>query len=345
MLTPIRHLLQRRNTNVSLTAVQWAYRLILGREPSPAEALTQLTHPDLASLRRAFFESQEFRCRERALCGPSLDGSEPPLDIQDEVDGELLEKLLAHVQQSWQELGRQEPHWSVLTAEAYKQSNLDRNREQFYASGQGDAERFLNLLRRNQCFPDGVSDKTVLEYGCGVGRVTHALGRRFGQVHAYDISQPHLALAQAFTDEIGLRNIYYYQIQRPQDTLDLPKVDAVYTLIVLQHNPPPVIRWILRGLLEALKPGGVAYFQLATYWQQYSFNGEEYLRTAQARVGQVEMHALPQRRVFEIIAQAGCRVLEMLDDPCTGYSSGNLSNTFLVQKSSQAPAEWQARPA
>jgi SAM-dependent methyltransferase len=341
MFTKIKRLWSRpsrqtgRQTGVTPEAVAWAYRLVLGREPLPAEVHAHLDHPDLQALRRAFFSSQEFRHRERSLCGPSLDGSEPALEIEDEVDDALLEKLLAHVQQSWQQLGQEEPHWSVLTAEAYKQANLAQNRAQFYASGQGDVARFLNLLRRNQCFPDGPADKTILEYGCGVGRITHALAGHFKQVYAYDISAPHLALAQEFTSGLGLTNIRYVQVQRPQDVLELPKVDAVYTLIVLQHNPPPIICWILRGLLEALKPGGVAFFQLPTYWRGYSFDAREYLRTAHTRVGQVEMHAVPQRRVFQIVAQAGCHVLEVLDDPCTGYSSGDLSNTFLVRKSSK----------
>ncbi len=317
---------------VTPEAVQWAYRLILGREPSPADIPDHLHYPDLTGLRQAFFGCREFRERERILCGPSLSGFEPPLVLEDEVDATTLEQLLAHIQASWQKLGREEPHWSVLTTEEFKQTNLAANRERFYASGNGNAGQFLHCLGRNGCFPDGVGNKTVLEYGCGVGRVTHALAQHFGQVYAYDISAPHLALARQWTDGLGLTNITFSQIQRPQDVSDLPKVHAVYTVIVLQHNPPPVIRMILQGLLSALLPGGVALFQVTTYREGYAFVARDYLRTAQARLGEVEMHVLPQRRVFEIIAQANCRVLEVLDDAWTGYRHGELSNTFLVQK-------------
>lgn len=91
---------------------------------------------------------------------------------------------------------------------------------------------------------------------------------------------------------------------------------------------------ILRGLLEALNQGGVAYFQLLTYQEGYSFSAEHYLHMAESRAGQIEMHVLPQRRVFELIEQADCRVLEVLEDTWTGYRCRELSNTFLVCKTS-----------
>lgn len=337
MFSKVARLFSRPTTEApaSSEAVVWAYRLILGREPTPAEVNAHAGFSDLNQLRRAFFESEEFGLRERHLCGPSLSGAEPRLSIQDEVEEAVLEKLLAHVQTQWERFGREEPHWSVLTAEEFKQSNLDRNRDRFYQTGRENAEMFLNLARRNGCFPDGVADKTVLEYGCGVGRVTHALAGHFKQVYAYDISAPHLELARQFTASLGQRNIEFAQIRHPRDVARFPQVDAVYTLIVLQHNPPPIIRIILNGLLDALAPGGLAFFQLQTYWEGYSFVARDYLRSVEGRrEPQVEMHVLPQASVFEIVAERNCQVLEVLDDLSTGYRSGTLSNTFLVRKRS-----------
>ena len=317
----------------SQEAVIWAYRLILGREPTWAEIQAHAQYPDFETLRRAFFESQEFRSRQRHLCGPSLSGMEPALKIEDKVDDETLRALFEAVQTCWEQFGREEPHWSVLTAERFKQKNLNHNLTEFYQSGQANAALFLNLARRNGYLTDGAADKTVLEYGCGVGRVTHALAQHFKQVYAYDISAPHLDLARQFTASLGLRNIEFAQIQHPLDVRRFPKVDAVYTLIVLQHNPPPIIRVILNGLLDALAPGGLAFFQLQTYWEGYCFVARDYLRSVRARrEPQMEMHVLPQASVFEIVAERNCQVLEMLDDPSTGYKAGTLSNAFLVRK-------------
>ena len=57
----------------------------------------------------------------------------------------------------------------------------------------------------------------------------------------------------------------------------LERVDLVYSIMVLQHNPPPVIRLIVREFLRALNPGGVAYFQVPTYMAGYGFDAEAYL--------------------------------------------------------------------
>ena len=53
-------------------------------------------------------------------------------------------------------------------------------------------------------------------------------------------------------------------VRTVDEMVNLERVDLVYSLIVLQHNPPPVIRLIVRAFLKALNPGGVAYFQVPT---------------------------------------------------------------------------------
>ncbi len=338
MLTPILRALSRSRlpTKTSQEAIIWAYRLILGREATLAEIEAHSQYTDLATLRRTFFESKEFRFLQRHLCGPSIRGMEPALQIEDKVDDETLRALLEAVQMCWEQFGEEEPHWSVLTAEQFKQKNLNNhNLTQFYQSGQENAELFLNIARRNGYLTKSLDEKTVLEYGCGVGRVTHALAQRFKQVYAYDISAPHLESARQFVTSLGLRNTEFVQVKHPLDFMHFPKVDALYTLIVLQHNPPPIIRVILSGLLDALVPGGLAYFQLQTYSEGYSFIARDYLRSVQRRrEPQIEMHVLPQASVFEVVSAHNCQVLEVLDDPSTGYRAGTLSNTFLVRKRS-----------
>ena len=46
----------------------------------------------------------------------------------------------------------------------------------------------------------------------------------------------------------------------------------------------------------------------------------------------MEMHVLPQRVIFEIAAQEGGQVIEVLEDGFTGLRFKEVSNSFLIQK-------------
>jgi len=48
----------------------------------------------------------------------------------------------------------------------------------------------------------------------------------------------------------------------------------------------------------------------------------------------MEMHVLPQSKVFEIAQRSGARVLEVIDDTWTGLRVKEVSNTFVIQKES-----------
>lgn len=112
--------------------------------------------------------------------------------------------------------------------------------------------------------------------------------------------------------------------------LQLPQVDAIFTVITLQHNPPPVMAWMLRTLLSRLRPGGVAYLQIPTYRNGYMFEAERYLHSTPPTT--LEMHFLPQHEVFRVVDQANCRCLEVREDGMVGDENLMLSNSFVFQK-------------
>src|SRR5215469_8131132 len=67
--------------------------------------------------------------------------------------------------------------------------------EEFYRAGDITMEEDILNDLGNICQGKDPRRMTVLEIGCGAGRVTRAFARFFGSVHAFDIS-PHMA-AQA----------------------------------------------------------------------------------------------------------------------------------------------------
>src|SRR6185312_16344062 len=100
--------------------------------------------------------------------------------------------------------------------------------------------------------------QTCFELGCGVGRLTVWLAKSFKKVIAADISQPHLHLAREAAAERGINNIKFQLLNKISEIERLPRFDCFVSIIVLQHNPPPVIGYMLKILFEKLKPGGFA---------------------------------------------------------------------------------------
>jgi hypothetical protein len=127
----------------------------------------------LRNLLDKFFSSYEVRYRvlgrSDGLLAPSITGHEPRLQVQHECTERELESVFRHVTTTWNELGKTEPYWSVLTDEKFRDANI-RSRDGFYKTGEKDLDRLIATLNRNAI--DCGSIGSCLEYGCGVGRVT-----------------------------------------------------------------------------------------------------------------------------------------------------------------------------
>ncbi len=311
--------------------VRWAYRLYLDREPENDEVVAEHLRKCLTTqdLRANFIYSTEFRQKNPTLHVPVLIGDEPAMSIEDQCAENDLQALFEHIQFTWQEFGKTEPHWSVVVSEDYRQSKIGETSDAFYQTGEQHVEQLFGTLERNGVQHSGF--KTCLDYGCGVGRITRHLARRFEKVVAYDISASHLQCAETYLAGENVANVRLHQLKRVQDVASLPKVDVAYSMLVLQHNPPPIMAFIIEGLIRSLNRGGIAFFQIPTYRLGYTFSVANYLERETAG-REMEMHVLPQSRVFEIAQRAGARVLEVIDDNWTGIRIKEVSNTFVVQK-------------
>ena len=295
--------------------VFWGYWYALGRAPESEEAIqSALSYESRERFRDALYACEEFKARHGTPMG-RLPQSAPPLSVEWQTSPEIGRRLLDHVQETWTTLGKERPHWSVLSSDQFTPEHLEAHRVHFFASGAADTRDLLGTLRRAGVEPAGLTD--VFEYGCGVGRVTPHLAQAFARVTACDISASHLKLAEMALADAPVSNVRVVLADVNDFGMTEP-FDLWYSRIVLQHNPPPIIAMILKRALQMLRPGGVAAFQLPTYAIGYEFRIDDYLAGLASNSNQIEMHLLPQPAVFAIASEAGCEPIEVREEDGVG---------------------------
>lgn len=281
--------------------------------------------------------TQDSILSEAPVAGNAVIAEGPRIDT--EIGSVALAEVLAHVETCWRNLGETEPHWSVLTNPQFKSDRIAETRDEFYASGDADVRRLMEAAER--CGVALPLQGTCFELGCGIGRLTLRLSKSFHRVIAADISPSHLALAEQAVGNAGYRNVDLCLVNRPETLEQLPAFDCFLSLIVLQHNPPPVIRWLLTTILSKLRVGGVGFFQVPTGLPGYSFDAAAYMAQPPSD-GLMEMHALPHEVVLATIREAGCELLEATRHN-VAHSGDAMFMEFFVRRRGGSAVEPSAR--
>jgi ubiquinone/menaquinone biosynthesis C-methylase UbiE len=238
----------------------------------------------------------------------------------------------------WNKLGRRDPFSAILRPRAAIDT-VAWDIDAFFGTGRDDVCRFIADLRR--IVPTAGRDR-VLDFGCGVGRITRALADHFESVDGVDVASSMIARARELN-----RNQHrcHFRVNRAVDLncFTTATFDVVYTRLVLQHLTPPVVSSYLREFLRVLKPDGALMFQLPgivavdpeqafcdapvignalkrhvprTIVRLYRrFKYRVVLRYSLARM---EMFGMDRETVESLIASAGGRLLEVHPDQSHG---------------------------
>ena len=167
-----------------------------------------------------------------------------------------LTAQLEKMQRDWDERARQNARFFVNT------ERQDWTDAEFFQSGERTVAEEILTDMINICQGKNPKQMTVLEIGCGAGRVTRALAQVFGQVYGIDISGEMVRQAKAALADV--RNVHLFQ-NNGQDLSVLGKVrfDFAFSSIVFQHIPSrDIIETYVRDVYRMLRRGRLFKFQV-----------------------------------------------------------------------------------
>lgn len=135
----------------------------------------------------------------------------------------------------------------------------DWDEKSFFDSGEQDYLRLVHPVLQELQF-DPLS-KSMVELGCGAGRMTRSFAQRFHSVNAVDISAEMQVRAREYLSSFS--NIRWI-LSNGETIADIESasVDFVFSYLVLQHMPnKEVVFSVIREIMRILRPEGVFLFQ------------------------------------------------------------------------------------
>jgi SAM-dependent methyltransferase len=160
-----------------------------------------------------------------------------------------LEKL----KDDWEALARNDALGAILTDQT--KSGGKWQLDEFMATGESEVVTVMEHLRQIGHEPD--FGGAALDFGCGVGRLTQALARRFASCTGVDISKEMVSRAERLNKYPHCRYVVNAESRLPFRDGEFA---FIYCNIVLQHVPKRFAEEYLREFVRILGAGGILVF-------------------------------------------------------------------------------------
>jgi SAM-dependent methyltransferase len=168
-----------------------------------------------------------------------------------------VQEQLAKMRDDWDRRAAENARHYVATA---RDTWTD---DEFFQSGEETVRDYILTDMENICQGRDPSCMRVLEIGCGAGRVTRALARRFGHVYGVDVSGEMIDRARHALADFPNAHVYRNSGQDLDVLPDDVTFDFAFSCIVFQHIPShDVIRSYILEASRRLTPGSLFKFQL-----------------------------------------------------------------------------------
>ena len=179
----------------------------------------------------------------------------------------------------WDEFAAREPYFAVLTEPRYLRARFDAAAEaDFFQSGDEYVSDLYGTILGHVA--QRFAPLTVLEYGCGAGRLLVPFARRAERVTGVDISPAMLATARHHTAGARVRNVELLAADAFEN--DSRTFDLVNCFLVFQRLRRAEGLALLRRLVRRVREGGVGVFHFP--YRTHTSPLTRAARTVRARV-------------------------------------------------------------
>jgi SAM-dependent methyltransferase len=160
----------------------------------------------------------------------------------------------ALMKEFWDARAREDPFYFVDNQLRYRDPDLER----FWAGGREALDKMMELLDVRIAPTD-----SIVEIGCGVGRITRVLAERGAAVRAVDVSEQMLDCARRLNPGLGTVE-WVLGDGETLAPIETSSADICHSFVVFQHIPDPRITLgYVREMGRVLRSGGIAFFQVS----------------------------------------------------------------------------------
>jgi len=221
----------------------------------------------------------------------------------------------------WDQWAKKDPLWAILTQDDKRGNRWDHG--EFMATGRGDVDAALGEIN---ALGLALRTRNVLDFGCGVGRLSQALAEHFGQVNGVDASAEYVRLAEQYNrhpDRVS------YRVSGTEIPFADNSFDLVFSRLTLQHTPRRRQLHYVAEFVRVARPRGVLAFQFLGFphhaktrvRQRLSVASNLYLRL-RTRAPLMLIDTVPPERLRAQLEKLGASVTSLRQENDHGvYSS------------------------
>lgn len=183
---------------------------------------------------------------------------------KDEVHGGYNDnpvRMTMQPDRRWEAFATREPYYAVFTHPKFLRANRTaRNEREFFDSGEVLVDSLFHHIKRK--LASDFTPESILEFGCGPGRLAIPFARRAGSVTAVDHSP---AMLDAARREAAKQTVANIDFRPASDFFTKPrKFDLVNCYHVFQRLPSTEGLALFRKLLGYIGSGGIGAFHFLT---------------------------------------------------------------------------------